>query len=149
MRFPRFRLLLAVVAATSLLAVSAPPAFAFTPSTGAYQQIKNNRILASFKVTKRRTSTGTRRYVKNFTGGNQTCEPVPASIPAIRIKKDAQGVWRFSLVNKTVKDVLSRNVTVTIKGRFTSATRARGTYRYKLGSCDSGAKSFSVKRVGP
>ena len=120
------------VLAVSLGAALLVPAVALaaTPKAGHFSQTKGNRLLVGFDVFK------DRKTVRNFTNYNK-CVKVPLQMPRIKISR---GSFSFS---GSAKDVLGKSFKVTVKGKFTTATKASGTVRYTTQGCDSGTIRFT------
>lgn len=125
---------LPLVAALALVAllVAAAVAVAAKPKPGQYSQQKGNRLVVSFTVKKGKV-TKFSAYPK--------CAPVPVQVPAVKIKNG-----KFSFKGK-VKDVTGSEVSIEISGRFTTTTKATGSYRYTTADCSDSKKRFTAKRA--
>jgi len=95
------------------------------PKAGSYAQIKNNKSLMSFTLSK--------GYVKQASHYDK-CVVVPIMMPNIKVTNG-----KFSFDGKRV-DVIGQKWKVHLDGKFVTKTKAKGTWSAKQlvgGSCTS------------
>jgi hypothetical protein len=123
--------LIAALAAVAMLVAAAVALAAFKPKAGKYAQTKGDRLVVSFTVKKGK--------VKKFTAYPK-CAPVPATIPAMKITDG-----KFSFDGK-VKDVTRTELSIEISGKFTTETKAKGSFKYTKRGCSDSKKSFTATK---
>lgn len=129
------KVIVAAVAAAALLVPAA--ALAAKPAKNSYFQYctEEDRCPFGFETSKNgKKIVDIKLYPK--------CNPVPATWPEIRVKKG-----KFSASGK-VENVLGKEITYVINGKFTSRKKAVGTYEVDAKGCDDKPVEFVAKRVG-
>jgi hypothetical protein len=120
---------LAVAAAVPAVALAAKP----VPGAH-YSQVKGNRAVAAFDVSK------DGKKVKNFLADSK-CNRVPFN-PTITMPISSTG--RFSL-NATRKSVIGKSFKVVITGKFVTKKEAKGTWRITGQGCTQKTVIYDAK----
>jgi hypothetical protein len=118
-----------VVASLAFLAAPASVAAAQPKPGGQYGGCNGSSCLLAFDVTRNG------RYVRGFWAGIR-CGPAPV-VNGMRINRAGD----FGFLGRR------GSVWITIHGRFTSASHAVGTVRYRRGSCDSPSVHWAAALV--
>ena len=126
------------IIATLVTAAFLVPALAFAadPAKNShFRWCKGDRCSLTFNTSK------DGRYIQNLAMYNK-CAELPANYPRIRVRNG-----RFSK-SGSVKNVVGKTVEFAIKGRFTRARKAVGTFDADMAGCNARVTDFVARRVG-
>jgi hypothetical protein len=128
----------ALVGAVVAIAMPVTAAFAAAPTKDAnYDQTKGDKVVVSFHV-----STDGKKI--DVFSGYSKCNPVPFN-PPIKMKINKSGTFNLS---GTHKDVIGKALKVQIHGKFTSGTKASGTYKIDAKGCKGPTVKFKATLTG-